>query len=118
MHRIKITFIGCGNMGRGLIGGLIANGHPADCICGSDVDATRRQIISDQYGVETLDDNLRAIRGADVVVLAVKPQAIKQTLEPLRGDLARARPLLLSIAAGIRLEHLAQIGRASCRERV
>ena len=108
MNRIKITFIGCGNMGRSLIGGLITNGHPADCLCGSDVDAAQRQLVRDQYGIETLDDNLRAIHGADVVVLAVKPQVIKQTLGTLRDALARAHPLLVSVAAGIRLQHLAR----------
>jgi len=112
MNKIKITFIGCGNMGRSLIGGLIANGHPPDRICGSDIDAAQRQLTGDQYGIETLDDNVRAVRGADVVVLAVKPQALKQTLEPLGGVLAQAHPLLLSIAAGIRLEHLARWGGA------
>ena len=112
MDKIKISFIGCGNMGRGLIGGLIANGHSADCICGSDVDAAQRQLVRAQYGIEVLDDNVRAIQGADVVVLAVKPQIIRQTLEPLRGGLAQGHPLLLSIAAGIRLEHLARWGGA------
>lgn len=108
MDKIKITFIGCGNMGRSLIGGLIANGHPPDCIYGSDIDAAQRQLTRDQYGIETLDDNVSAVHGADVVVLAVKPQIIRQTLEPLGSTLARTHPLLLSIAAGVRLEHLAR----------
>lgn len=112
MNKIKITFIGCGNMGRSLIGGLIANGHPADRLCGTDVDPAQRQKVRDLFGVKTLDDNLQAVLGADVVVLAVKPQHIKQTLEPLRGTLDRQRPLLLSIAAGIRLQHLARWGGA------
>lgn len=104
----KITFIGCGNMGRSLIGGLIANGHPADQLCASDIDAAQREMVSELYGVETLDDNLQAVRGAEVVVLAVKPQSIKQTLEPLCGILDQQRPLLLSVAAGILLSHLAR----------
>ena len=110
MDKIKITFIGCGNMGRSLIGGLIADGHSPDSICGSDIDAGQRQLTRDQYGIETLDDNARAVHGANVVVLAVKPQIIKETLEPLGDVLARVHPLLLSIAAGIRLEHLARWG--------
>jgi len=108
MNKIKISFIGCGNMGRSLIGGLIANGHPADRLCGSDVDPAQRQTIRDLYDVETLDDNLKAIQGADVVVLAVKPQVVRQTLEPLHAVLDRSQPLLLSIAAGIRLQQLAR----------
>lgn len=104
----KITFIGCGNMGSSLMGGLIANGYPAACLSGSDPDVARRQDIHDRYGIEILADNRPAVEGAMVVVLAVKPQVMRQTLAPLRDMLERQRPLLLSIAAGIRLEHLAR----------
>lgn len=108
MQNTKITFIGCGNMGQSLIGGLIADGYPADLLCGSDIDAAQRQQVSGRYGIETLEDNQRAVQGADIVVLAVKPQLVKQTLRPLCDELARNKPLLLSVAAGIRLQDLSR----------
>lgn len=108
MDQVKITFIGCGNMGSSLIGGLIADGYPPDRICGADIDAKRRERAVARFGIEMLDDNEAAIRAADVVVLGVKPQMIRTTLLPLRRILANNKPLLLSIAAGITLHDLAR----------
>ena len=103
MKQKKITFIGCGNMGRSLIGGLIANGHPAKLICGADPGAEQREQTRELFNIETLDDNIQAIHGADVVVLAVKPQAMETTLTPLADTLRQQKTLIISIAAGIRL---------------
>ena len=108
MEKTKITFIGCGNMGRSLIGGLINYGFPRDHICGTDIDPKQRELTVSRFGIEVLDNNEQAIENTDVVVLGVKPQTIKTTLQPLRAVLARTKPLLLSIAAGIRLGDLAR----------
>lgn len=108
MKNIRITFIGCGNMGRSLIGGLIANGYPANNLCGTDIDPGQRELAAGQYGIEVLEDNLQAISGTDVVVLAVKPQVMERTISGLRAVLADERPLLISIAAGIRMADLAR----------
>lgn len=106
MEHQNITFIGCGNMGRCLIGGLINNGYPADNISGTDINAEQRELTARHYNIEVLADNEQALRHADIVVLAVKPQAVHETLLPLRPLLAESKPLLLSIAAGVRLHSL------------
>ena len=106
MENTRITFIGCGNMGRGLIGGLINDGYPSDLISGVDIDDAQRTLTHDQFGIEVLDNNAQAIHGAHVVVLAVKPQAMKNTVVPLRDLFTNEKPLLISIAAGIRLDDL------------
>ncbi len=90
-------------MGRSLIGGLISNGHPVDHLCGADIDPDQRQLTATQYEIEVHADNQAAIQGADVVVLAVKPQVVEQTVSSIREDLVKEQPLLVSIAAGIRL---------------
>jgi pyrroline-5-carboxylate reductase len=108
MKKSKITFIGCGNMGRSLIGGLIANGLPVNSITGTDINAEQRQTATSQFNIEVLEDNRQAIKGADVVVLAIKPQSMQKTLQAIRADLAQEKPLLISIAAGIQLSHLGQ----------
>jgi pyrroline-5-carboxylate reductase len=108
MENIRITFIGCGNMGRSLIGGLINNSYPSNCISGMDIDDAQRLLTTNLYGIEVLDNSVDAIRGAHVVVLAVKPQAMKVTLIPLREIFSHEKPLLVSIAAGIRLGDLAR----------
>jgi pyrroline-5-carboxylate reductase len=108
MENIRICFIGCGNMGRSLIGGLISNGHPVDHLCGADIDSDQRQLTATQYEIEVHADNQAAIQGADVVVVAVKPQVVKQTVSSICEDLVQGQPLLISIAAGIRLLDLGQ----------
>lgn len=108
MKNIRITFIGCGNMGRSLIGGLIADGYPANNLCGTDIDPGQREFAASQYGIEVFEDNLQAISGTDVVVLAVKPQVMERTISGLRAVLTDEKPLLISIAAGIRVTDLAR----------
>jgi len=95
-------------MGRSLIGGLINDGYPSDLISGADIDDEQRAQTHNQYGIEVLDNSAKAIHGARVIVLAVKPQAMNETILPLRGIFSNENPLLISIAAGIRLDDLAR----------
>ena len=103
MKQSKIAFIGCGNMGRSLIGGLIANGHPSSLLSGADPEPSQREQTKQQFDIETLEDNVQAIHGADVVVLAVKPQTMETTISGLASELIKQSSLVISIAAGIRL---------------
>ena len=95
-------------MGRSLIGGLIANGLPVNSITGTDINAEQRQTAASQFNIEVLEDNRQAIKDTDVVVLAVKPQSMQDTLLAMKVALAQEKPLLISIAAGIQLSHLGQ----------
>ncbi len=106
MKNSNVTFIGCGNMGRSLIGGLIANGLSVNSITGTDLNAEQRQATASQYNIEVLEDNQQAIKDADVVVLAVKPQSMQDALESIKAPLSLEKPLLISIAAGIKLSDL------------
>jgi pyrroline-5-carboxylate reductase len=98
-----ITFIGCGNMARSLIGGLVADGWPRSGIRVADPNRKQREAIAEHFGVAAFDQNDQAVAGADVVLLAVKPNVVNEVIEGLSKTLGRARPLLLSIAAGIRV---------------
>lgn len=100
MSDTRITFIGAGNMAASLIGGLRAQGVPADRLRASDPSAEQRQRIAAEHGIETFADNLEAIRGADILVLAVKPQSMKALCQSLAPQLP-AGLLIVSIAAGI-----------------
>lgn len=95
-------------MGRSLIGGLIANGLSVNSITGTDINAEQRQTAASQFNIEVLEDNRQAIKDTDVVVLAVKPQSMQDTLLAMKVALAQEKPLLISIAAGIQLSHLGQ----------
>ena len=88
-------------MGRSLIGGLLANGFPDKNICAVDLSEAQRQIISEHFGIEAMADAGQALKGADVVVVAVKPQSMQKTLTSIAAFLAKRQPLLISVAAGI-----------------
>lgn len=100
MSKTRIAFIGAGNMAASLIGGLRAKGLDAAQIRASDPGAETRTKVNAEHGIEVFADNAEAIQGADVVVLAVKPQAMKAVCEAIRPSL-KPDQLVVSIAAGI-----------------
>ena len=93
-------------MAASIIGGLIASGVQASLITVSDPYEESLAKIRDIAPVKTCNDNALAISGADVIVLAVKPQVMKQVGEALAADLAESPALIISIAAGINCESL------------
>ncbi|MFA5494102.1 MAG: pyrroline-5-carboxylate reductase [Porticoccaceae bacterium] len=95
-----ITFIGGGNMARSLIGGLVQKGFPAASIRVSEPVAEARQALAADFGISVHGDNGAAAAGADLVVLAVKPQVMKEVASSLAPALGH-RPVVVSIAAGI-----------------
>ncbi len=107
MSKTRIAFIGAGNMAASLIGGLRAKGLEATQIRASDPGAETRAKITAEHGIQTFADNGQAIDGADVVVLAVKPQAMKAVCEALRPSLA-PNQVVVSIAAGITCASMTQ----------
>jgi pyrroline-5-carboxylate reductase len=100
MSKTRIAFIGAGNMAASLIGGLRAKGLEAAHIRASDPGAETRAKVNAEHGIEVFADNADAIQGADVIVLAVKPQAMKAVCEAIRPSL-KPNQLVVSIAAGI-----------------
>jgi len=106
MNNSNICFIGCGNMGQSLIGGLIANGHDPTAIHGADPDAVKRDLLKRKYGIQVYQDNIDAVVNTEIVILAVKPQALLQTLAGISDIIRSSSPLIISIAAGIRLATL------------
>ncbi len=101
-----ISFIGCGNMGLSLIGGLIADGHPTENLRGMDRDPAQLERLHRLFPVQGMNRLEEAVAGADVVVLAVKPQGLRELCLELAPLLPEPGPLILSIAAGIRSEAL------------
>ncbi len=75
----------------------------ADQIIASDPDSARRSLLSDKYKTRVTTENLEALHDSDVVVLAIKPQAVPYVLQELQGHLDNGQ-IFLSIAAGVRLD--------------
>ena len=100
MSKTRIAFIGACNMAASLIGGLRAKGLEAAQIRASDPGEETHARVSAEHGIEVFADNAVAIQGADVIELAVKPQAMKAVCEAIRPSL-KPEQLVVSIAAGI-----------------
>lgn len=99
----NIVFIGGGNMATSIIGGLIADGRPAASITVADPSTdTLANLTARWAGLRTTTDNVEAAVGADVVVLAVKPQIMREVCRGLVEALTGKDTLVLSIAAGVR----------------
>ena len=93
----RISFIGGGNMAQCLLRGLIAAGHPAARLTASDPLPVCREAIGG-LGVNIAADNQGAVDAGEVVVLAVKPQVLRQALGEIEMPKER---LVLSICAGV-----------------
>lgn len=104
-NSMKIGFIGGGNMAVALIGGLLKRGYAADnLVVAEPVDAQRARLSHD-FGIQVEESAAEVLR-ADVLVLAVKPQVLRQVLTglPRLAD----HVCVLSIAAGIRAGDIAR----------
>ena len=107
MSDLDLAILGGGNMGRALISGLLRSGVRAEHIRVGESAAAARDSLARELGVAATADNSAALAGAAVVVLAVKPQQAAAVLAPLAPQLQRERPLVLSVAAGVRCAQLA-----------
>lgn len=95
-----IAFIGAGNMARCLIAGLRRQGVPGGQLRVAAPGEKRREALAHDFGIAASGDNHRAATGADVVVLAVKPQVMEAVCRELAPSLATG-VLIISVAAGI-----------------
>lgn len=100
-----VAFIGGGNMAQALIGGLLAEGLPATMIRVAEPVAELRELLA-LRGVDDFATATEAVEGADVVVLAVKPQIIQTVLQEIAPYIADK--LVISIAAGVSVATLSK----------
>lgn len=98
----NISFIGGGNMARSLIGGLIADGRAAATIWVADSSDDQLLRLQQQFQVNTTPSNSAAAAAAEILILAVKPQVMRSVCAELRDVVQKKKPLVISIAAGIR----------------
>ena len=109
-----ITFIGGGNMGRALISGLLANGFEPNQISVVEANAVTALKLHEDYGVQgigALEHIAFDFSKNNVVVMAIKPQDFNVVAKGLASKLKHASvngPLILSIAAGIRLKDMSR----------
>lgn len=104
---LRAAFIGGGNMAGALLHGLVRAGAPAALQQVVEPLAARRAALEAELGVTTLAQPQAALRAAGVVVLAVKPQQLREACAQLRPHL-QAGALVVSVAAGVRARDIAR----------
>lgn len=102
----KIGFIGCGNMGSSMVGGLIKSGftNSDDIIISTKTKASAKN-LEEQFRVITTLDSKVVAKEADVIILAVKPFMYKQIIEEIKPELTSDK-LIITIAAGITISNM------------
>ncbi len=108
MKTEKIGFIGGGNMASSLISGLIASGHAPEQIWVSDINPEILSTLATTLKVHTSTANDDVINAVDIVVLAVKPQVLKDVAQQAAAGIQHKQALVVSIAAGISQASLQQ----------
>ncbi len=100
----KIVFIGSGNMAEAIISGFVKYDivKRSNIVC-NDISAERLQVISQKYAVTVEQNKFDALKDADVVFLAIKPQQFKSVLDEYSKEIAKAK-IIVTIAAGITTE--------------
>lgn len=114
LQDVKISFIGGGNMAQALISGLVSKGIKPNHITVADPSQATRQLLSEE-GLNVIDplgdsdtDNAEvAVKDADIVVLAVKPQVMQKVVAAFSGVLDKQ--LIVSVAAGLSTKSLSQM---------
>ena len=101
----NIGFIGGGNMARSIVLGLLAKGRDPARVHVADIDAGKVEALAREHGVNAADHEQIA-QVCDLIVLAVKPQAMAEACAALKPALAGRAPLIVSLAAGISLSRI------------
>ena len=103
---MKMTFIGGGNMAQAIIGGLVQKGFAASDITVVELIAEQRTRLAQQLGVRAVASATEAAPYGDIVIMAVKPQQMREVAQAVAPQLKGE--LVLTIAAGIRLADLSR----------
>jgi pyrroline-5-carboxylate reductase len=106
MNLPVIAIIGAGHMGRSLIGGLIKHGHPPNKLWAADPSNEALRNLQQAFQIQTTQHNKQAALAADVLIFAVKPQNFAVVAAELSVALEARKPLIISVAAGIRENHI------------
>jgi len=101
----RIGFIGAGTMAEAIGRGLLKAGVSPAQISASDPDERRREFCRRELGITATADNASVAQSSDIIILAVKPHVVHEVLAEIGGVL-KPHQLLVSIAAGIRIDSI------------
>jgi pyrroline-5-carboxylate reductase len=104
----KIAIIGCGNLGTAIAQGLALS----DNVETTNITATRRRLKKIEHlqdkGIAIGTDNVKAVKNADIIIIAVEPQQVERVMAEIKDELCETQ-LLISVATGISLKALKEM---------
>ena len=102
----KVGFIGCGNMGSSMVGGLIKSGFlkSEEIIVSTKTEASSKK-LRDEFKVATTLDSKTVAKESETIILAIKPNMYKSVVEEIKSELTEDK-LIITIAAGISIENM------------
>ena len=105
-----VAVFGCGNMGGAIIRGLCRTGYADSTnIVGCDTDPDQLKALAEETGIRLTSDPVEAGRGADVLIIAVKPKLVETVIKQLAAGYSKKdRPVIVSIAAGVTIKRIAR----------
>lgn len=100
----NIGFIGCGNMAKAMIGGIVTSKlYSKENVIVSNPSNPSLEYIKDKFGVITTNDNLKVAKFSDILILSIKPNKYKTVIDTIK-DLIKENTIIISIAAGISIK--------------
>lgn len=102
----RIAFVGGGNMAASMVGGLVDSGHPPELISAADPFPASLERLREIAPINLFADNAAAVRDADIIILAVKPQVMAEAASSVAPAVNAGQPLVISIAAGVTIASL------------
>jgi pyrroline-5-carboxylate reductase len=106
MKKIRIGFIGTGNMAQAIMKGVLGSGMKRRVsVCGFDTYTETAQKAKKAYKIKIMPDNASLIKNSDVVVMAVKPQNMEEVLS-VSGGFFTGEQVIISIMAGVSIKKI------------
>lgn len=103
-----VAMIGCGKMGECLVKGLIGHGHSPEQIIATRRDTSALEYLKSTYRINISTDNSEAIRQSDIIVLAIKPQQLKELASTLSTESIAHKPIFVSVMSGLSIASIKQ----------
>ena len=105
----RIGFIGCGNMGKAMLGSLVKSKdiNNEDIMVSTKSNTSAQNIIK-EFNVKATTINSEVTKNSDIIFLAVKPFLFKEVIEEIK-DVVKEDVIIISIAAGVTIEQDADV---------
>lgn len=105
----KIGFIGCGNMGSSMVGGLINSGafEAKDIFVSTKTEVSATN-IKNKFKINSTINNKEIVKNSNIIILSIKPYMFEDVINEIKDDLTEDK-LIISVAAGITIAKLEQL---------